>query len=934
MDDTSLPNELEVYCTGIRRLNSSGIDIGPWHGTIAELKALGRYTQKYGCYYWETYEPDMQASVGLYLDMTSAESLGIEIRGPRPEFKVEGAGFGLPEGQTSGSPVDGQYWQEGRYNDAPLYTNGAFFLYCLSVTNNDWAIGQAPPISPYYMQDMGGPGGAYLVNLYDAENNPGGYKDSLIAGGSDDDDETTVGQRRFSGFAGYGIGPAVTADAGEAILVDSDCAAPSFAHNATCVFDAWPLSATSRTASPYMPDVANLSLAPAVGIYGQAHDHEDWVPEGDVTAPDGSGAFAVGPGGGSLKLTLKCNYRARQALVRGENEVPVPTAYLHRKHDSCLGLGAEPETHEGVWDWRGRYLLIPLKPPSSPQTITVTITYHDDLGGCSDNHKTDSTRQKEYNYSPGAIYTLTRTLTIKEVAPNGWGYVLVDLYNEQEPTHPVAMSLSIALTFTGSNVGAWVLKEPSLPETDTGDINERLPGSPGYREQPLGEGVQVKIDESWQYRQGVISATVNGFADRVLFTPDNAKPCIIEKCHDTLRVLYGAKTGVDLTSCYRLSEWPVTVTGERWIFTHQAAAEAAHLVDEDELRLTSLRCFDIAPQMRGGGDLRCAVRCATVECARGLPYTFQGTYYAGGQAQGWLLKSPTPDDYPRARSVGNLTLYRRPQADPEGEAGTWQDYAIAGTSNAHGRWQTPYGTVWGPDVDIRARLWEYGIQERTTDVVNLGRFATREWAAAVTTFSPLRGDPFLCRDFAGNPSWLIYATEELDCRLFHIDAGGSYNLVAAPVHPLQGNRYKWPSVAVSAEGAIIAAATDTVGEAMVCTMSRDGAASWEAPVATLTSNLQGGTLHYGRGGLLYASGWYDDKVWLAGTSRGDLQREVLDGIADLIPVCDYAVNEGSDPPRSTVVERDDGALIVAVEAETGATLYTCENLIEGFAEVT
>lgn len=1047
MDDTPLPSTLEVYCTGLRKIIGDTVyPLLPWKGTIGELAALGRYTQKHGCYYWSAQPPDMQASVALYLSLTSAEAHGIEIRGPRPEYKVEGAGFGqtvdTETEEVIPGPVDGQYAFYAYYNGEKMYSNGSFYLYCTDPEGPDWAIGPGPPVPPYYTQDAGGPAGAYLVNTTV-------YEDSII------DEET--GQRQFSGFAGEGIGPAVSADTTEAILVDSDCAAPSFKHDATCCFDAWPLSATSRTASPYMTDVVSLTPVGTVGVYADAHTHEDWVGE-NATTPDSDGDFVVGSGadepeltitniddsdsltrrltieaeyagytpgtyvlrvrwyanpsyyyetyynttfkvtsgagtislstpcrlhnllqglpngsytltldllqsggdsasdsktitfaggtldglpdrlthtphwgeGGAVTLTLKCNYRDRQAKVGGVDEVPVPTAYLCRRHDSLLGEGATPEEHEARYDWRGFYLAQAFKFPSLPATVTCTIEYYDDLGGVSDNHKTDSTRQTEYAYDPGELLTLTREIEVSYES-GGWSTVLVDLFNELEQAHPLALVKSLQWTLPA---GAYTMNEPQLLERDTGDRQELLPGSPGYRQDPGGADLKIKIDESWMYAQGKVSAHIDGHHDRVLFVPDHNKPCQIEKCFDTLNVLIGAKTGEDLTSNYLLSDWPVQNSSERWVYTHSAAAEEAHLVDEDDAALVALRCYDLMPQMAGSsGALPVAVRCAEVTAVAGLPYTFYGRKYCGGRAQGFLLKADLPSDYPRARSTGSLALYRRP-LDPDDPTVPWQYHTPAGSSDAHGRWQSAVGTVWGPDVDIRARLWEYGIQERTTDVVNLGRFATREWAAAVTTFSPLRGDPFLCRDFAGNPSWLIYATEELDCRLFHIDAGGSYNLVAAPVHPLQGNRYKWPSVAVSAEGAIIAAATDTVGESMVCTMSRDGAASWEAPVATLTSNLQGGTLHYGRGGLLYASGWYNDKVWLAGTSRGDLQREVLDGIGDLIPVCDYAVSEGGDPPRSTVVERDDGALIVAVEAETGATLYTCENLIEGFAEVT
>ena len=914
MDDTPLPDALEVYCTGIRTLNSSGIDIGPWHGTIAELKALGRYTQKTGCYYWNTDDPDMQASVALYLSLTSAEAHGIEIRGPRPEYKVEGAGWGqtinTETEEVIPGPVDGQYHFHSYYNGEKRYTNGQYHLYCTDPEGPDWAIGPGPPEAPFYTQDAGGPAGAYLVNT-------AVYEDTII------DEET--GQRQFSGFAGEGIGPAVSADTGEAINVDSDCAEPSFRHDATCCFDAWPLSATSRTASPYMTDVVSLTPVGTVGVYADAHTHEDWVGD-NATTPTADGEFVVSAGGGTITLTLASNYIARQGKVGGVDEVPVPTAYRCRRHDSLLGEGATPEEAEARYDWRGFYLAQDFKFPSLPQTVTCTITYYDDLLGCSDNHKTDSTRQTEYAYDPGELLTLTREIEVSYES-GGWSTVTVDLLNELEQAHPLALVTSLQWTLPA---GAYTMNEPQLLERDAGDRQELLPGSPGYREDPGGASMRVKVDESWQYAQGVVSAHYDGYHDRVLFVPDNAKACTVERCMDTLNVLIGAKTGVDLTSNYLLSGWPVQNSSERWVYTHSAAAEEAHLVDEDDAALVALRCYDLMPQMAGSsGALPVAVRCAEVTAVAGLPYTFYGRKYCGGRAQGFLLKADLPSNFPRARSTGNLALYRRP-LDPDDPTAPWQYHTPAGSSDAHGRWQSAVGTVWGPDTETRVRLWEYAIQERTTSKATLGRFATREWANANTTYyDPFRGDPFLCRDVAGTVTWLILAADDLNCRLYYIDAGSSLGLVAATTHPLQGGKYKQPSVAVLADGAIIAAATDTNDDQMVFSRSRDGAATWEAPVAGLGTNLQSGRICYAEG-LLYASGWYDDKVWLAATSRADLQREVLDGLGDLIPVCDAA----GEAVQSAVAVREDGAIVVAVEAAGGVDLYVCENLIEGFAQVT
>jgi len=452
MDGTNVDEALQVYCTGLRRLSVGGIDVGPWHGTIAELRALGRYTQQHGCYYWDTYEPDMQATVKLYLDLTSAESLGIEIRGPQPALKVEAAGWSGGQEWTEGyvSPYDGPY----RPYAENVWTNGYGFLFKIN-EDGDHGIGPSPNASvpPYYIQEGGGPGGAYLVNTPS-------YLDSVV------NEET--GQRMFSGLAGPGVGPAVSTSTAEAILVDSDCADPAFTHDATFIFDAHNLASTSRSESPYMSGVVSLSVAASVDIYAQAHDHTHWAGT-NCTTPDEDGWFTVGEGGGSLLLVLACNYRDRQSKVGGEGEISVPGAYRGRRHDSYYGEGVIPEPHEAAWDWRGFYFTQTFAGLSLPCNVTYTLHYYMDLLGISDNHKTDSTRQTEYSYDPGPLYTLTRTIPVTYADDEGRSPILIDLYDEKNSGQPVAMAYSIQWLFP--EAGTYRMSKPYLTR-DVGDRQE------------------------------------------------------------------------------------------------------------------------------------------------------------------------------------------------------------------------------------------------------------------------------------------------------------------------------------------------------------------------------------------------------------------------------------------------------------------------------
>ena len=202
-----------------------------------------------------------------------------------------------------------------------------------------------------------------------------------------------------------------------------------------------------------------------------------------------------------------------------------------------------------------------------------------------------------------------------------------------------------------------------------------------------------------------------------LFVPDNARPCTVERCFDTINVLIGAKTGLDMSSSYSLGGWPITNSGEAWTLSHSQANENYHMVDEDGERLTTLCVRDIVPQMGGDDIAAVAVRCFSVTCVRGLRYNFHGTYYAQGRAHGMGLKSSLPNDFPRTRSRALGKLYREHiDADPE----NWQTVqSIA--SDEHGHWESAaYGIS---DTDADRTIWEW-----KTNKEEIGRFATREWA--------------------------------------------------------------------------------------------------------------------------------------------------------------------------------------------------------------
>lgn len=706
MDGEDVEDDVIVFCSGLRRLNSNGIDLGDWRGTLKELREKGLVVQKHGCYSWDDWAPDMQSEVSLYLGMKEAEKKGIEIRGPKPELKLEGAGYGVvvSGGDVKDSPFDGLYYLGGVMDGENFYTNGYGYIY--NIGEDAWGVGPDLTVPPFYISEDGGPQGIYMVNT-------DSYNDDII-------DEGT-GQRRFSGFSGYGIGPVVSKEEKETLFANIQCKHPSFKHDATFIIDGWPLSSQDRTSSPYVHDVAKLVYDNPKGIYGEAHTHSSWYSPDSSAQITSGGNVAVSGSVGKLKLDLKCNYVERQQKVGQEDEIPVPLAYMSRRHDSCLGMGATPETHEAVWDWRGRYLMLSFNIDSLPQKVGVEIEYYNDLDNISDNHKTDSTRQTEYSYSTGELRTIEREITVKDKdIETGISSFLIDLVDE----HPVAMAKSITLTLPQT---ATKLYEPVLTH-DVGDKQEVTPISPFYRVAPDSTGFAFKNCETWTYNQGLVSVVFNGLHKQALFMPDNAKGGPVEKCMDTLNVLIGAKTGIDLTTNYTISSWPVTISGDSFSLVYSQAAENSHMKDDAGTVLKAFNCYDIAPCLEEFGDenefqIPIAVRCSRMFCVAGIEYKFYSKKYVGGRCHGIGLKSDEPKDYPRARRGRISSLYKRLLGSDD----KWERVdAPALLPDNHGYWVSKGVPIFDPN-DEKRQLLEFAIIN-DEEYDSMGRFATREFA--------------------------------------------------------------------------------------------------------------------------------------------------------------------------------------------------------------
>jgi len=122
--------------------------------------------------------------------------------------------------------------------------------------------------------------------------------------------------------------------------------APSFSSDDVVVIAGWPLSATDRTSSPYVSDIASIVHKTEVGIYGLALSHTDWVADSAATTPNANGEFEVTEAGGSLTLTLPNNYVERLQRHVPAQTAPegIPQAYITRQHDYYYAAENYPET--------------------------------------------------------------------------------------------------------------------------------------------------------------------------------------------------------------------------------------------------------------------------------------------------------------------------------------------------------------------------------------------------------------------------------------------------------------------------------------------------------------------------------------------------------------------------------------------------------------
>jgi len=209
----------------------------------------------------------------------------------------------------------------------------------------------------------------------------------------------------------------------------------------------------------------------------------------------------------------------------------------------------------------------------------------------------------------------------------------------------------------------------------------------------------------------------------------------------------------------------------------------------------------------GSMILPVAVRAYSIECVRGLPYTFYGTKYVGGRANG-VGVDRARHDFPRARGRVVGTLYHRHL----GSADPWQGVEGSIPTDEHGRWVSQ---AWGiSDTDAARTLWEYALRAD-----NMGRWATREYAM-IEGYVSLAGEPDLAEDLPGRAVVVWVEGGDVWCaRIETLTA-----VPDAPVMVVDADDASAPAVELLDDGLLVVTWMD--GGATYMRHSTDGGRTW------------------------------------------------------------------------------------------------------------
>jgi hypothetical protein len=840
--------------------------------TLAQWQAA-EDKEDYGLYSWDaTPPPDgatkLEADAKFYIDADSAKAHGLRGKPAADDFELL-----VEHGITDFQDAKGCYWAEGAYGGETAYTNGHWWIY-LHATYG-WSIGQSLGSPPHFVASDGeGPQNTYLTNFDDFDDptaNPDWDQTQIVSVSEPDAAEKT---------------------AAAAAIDESN---PSFNHDLTIVIDGWPLSCTSRTASPYVTDIAAIQHEPAEGILAEDDTLADFTAVADATAPDAGGNFEVEAAGGSIKYEVPNNWVSRvQTHIPAQDSIggAAPEGYMAMRRDMYIGHATTPETaREGVYCWRGwRYLNVSFNAPAA-STVTLTVRYYGDIS-VSENHKTDSTRQTELSVTLGDVTTLTRTEDVV-LGANSVQFDLAPTDAEGNRLSPLHVVTEVEFAF--ADAGNWTITEPTLAS-----VTQQA----------------VKHFEHAAYARGGGSAIADGVHVCALYAFDEDSPNTIERTLANFSRLIGAKTGIDMTSAWSLAQWLSLAENccNAWATSYSTAAADAAFKDADGTALKAPSVTDLQPIMgqdvSASGALSVACRVAQWTAVRGLKYDWTARKIVQGRIQGWVIGS---DGEPVADHSAASNLWRRSSS-----ADDWTQVESL-SSDAYGRFASNAHATHDYDAtEETSTLFDYGIGKGISTVASTGRFADREWDAWVVLVGGVAGAPWL-HWMAGG--WLhIAVTIDGIVRYYWVEPFRPTPILReAEAHPFgETGGFSNPFIISYSCGWLLAGATDANG--MRLSRSEVFGDAWEEVTGgTLVDDLRNGCVDISDG-FLIACGWKEGSVLFRTTSGRSFTPEAIHhGGPDNSVICESDAVDG-DAPRSQVRWRG-GAIEAMVETATGANLY-------------
>jgi len=688
------------------------------------------------------------------------------------------------------------------------------------------------------------------------------------------------------------------------------------------ILDGWPLDLTARTLEPYwrsvfvMDHVASLNVVdpPVTAERPTAFRPADWAGSGGLTVDEADNdLWTVALGASDPEATLDLvDIRIdrltaiKAAAASGYAASGLPEGYLYTaaNRDENYPEPADGKTRENPTYWACyRFARFALNVPVAC-TLEVRIDY--DEITISDSHVTGSQRLEdlEWTFLPRIVsYSLP-------FATTGSQTVDVDLLAGAEELEGAKFHRVRKVTISGFPTDAErEFKFESLT----------------LIEHPDHSFCYCKRVDPWTYTEVGFSAVIDG-AVNALALPDNFHQNV-EDGLGVINWLIGAETGQDLSVAFTLDAISHILDNTEGLTCEFDDTDwDAHTLDGDSNRLCDSRPWhpkEAEARDKAAAtdnwDWHIAMRVGRFTIVRGLKYDFH--------ADKILQEGLHGDTFTDGVLTDGVTVYVWKRAVGETiwtSAGSCTSNDLGYYSIGSLRVLASQGATYEDDV-----LYQYGVSlTNDADAVTLvGSGHQREWIARRVLGLPL-WYPNLDID-AGGVIWVAAANGAGRVYVGYMDPKDTEpHWVTLPWGGAAG--YAWPAIACCDDGSLLVAATIDGG--MVIQRSRDRGAAWSAVMADLGSTYEYGDICQ-RNGVTYCCGWESDHVRFAASSETDLSEEALAvGVTEL-DVCDAAVAEGAEKPRSSIVVADDRGVVVAVSQDGDLRFYRCRSYSAGFSEV-